>query len=79
MKRMPRRLPFVFLKKLSVYVLIPRMKTFAHFFHSLGLLCGKVILFADVIRQIVEMNSPVFIALNEFELAFTNRAAGIPP
>ena len=52
------------------------MKLGAHFLHAFFVTLFHVVFFAEVVFEIIEMNSPVFVSFHQFPVAHSNSARG---
>ncbi len=47
--------------------------------HFFRILVSQVVLLADILFQIIQMDPAILVTLDQFEVAFPNRAAGNSP
>src|SRR5262245_22093538 len=52
------------------------MQALAQFINLLWHLCGKIVLFANVVPQIVKLDPHIIEEFDELEVAFSNRSIG---
>ena len=60
------------LQKLGIHFSVPSVELLAHGFHSNRLRKGQIVQLSNIILQIVNVNTGIFIVLNELPISHSN-------
>src|SRR5210317_1620071 len=65
--------------ELGLGLLEPMIEPGTHLFGKLGVLGKQIVLFPNILAQIIELIMPSFQVVNQFPISFHDDGAGLPP